>query len=53
MPGPEDEFDPCVNGDPSSLHGEEDEEGFDDMPLAGGWEDDGDDDDDEEEGDDE
>lgn len=29
--GPEDEFDPAVNGDPDSLTGEEAEEGFDEM----------------------
>lgn len=28
-----------VNGDPDSLNGEEDERGFDDMPLAVGWDD--------------
>lgn len=31
MTGPEDEFDPVVNGDPDSTCGEEDEEGFDEM----------------------
>lgn len=29
--GPEDEFDERVNGDPDSVHGEEDEGGYDEM----------------------
>ena len=50
--GPEDEFDPQVNGDPDSTVGEEDETGFDEMAD---WpepdfepEDDGDEDEDDE-----
>lgn len=43
--GPEDEFDDSANGDPDSLNGEEDESGFDDMPLLNGWEDEGDEED--------
>ena len=46
--GPEDDLDPCVNGDPDSLTGEEDEAGFDDMPLENGWEDEGGDDEEDE-----
>lgn len=46
--GPEDEPDTGVNGDPDSMLGEDDESGFDDMPVEVGWEDgwDGEDDDD-------
>lgn len=47
--GPEDEFDLETNGDPDSLTGEEDESGFDDMPIMNGWDDESDD---EEEGED-
>lgn len=32
--GPEDEFDPEVNGDPDSTLGDDDEEGFDDDPYG-------------------
>lgn len=38
--GPEDEPDESVNGDPDSTLGEDDETGFDDMPVEVGWEDD-------------
>lgn len=51
--GPEDEPDEAVSGDPESMHGEDDEEGFDDMPLAVGWEDEDDEDEDEDDTDDE
>lgn len=44
--GPEDEPDLEANGDPSSINGEESEEGFDDMPLECGWEDEGESDED-------
>lgn len=45
--GPLDESDE-VNHDPASSNGEEDETGFDDMPVEAGWEDEeGDDDEDE------
>lgn len=47
--GPEDEFDVSCNGDPSSLTGEDDEAGFDDMPTETGWDDESDDDEEEEE----
>ena len=36
--GPEDAVDEAVNSDPDSVNGEEDESGFDDMPVAW-WED--------------
>jgi hypothetical protein len=42
--GPLDEFDDSANGDPDSMNGEDDEEGFDDMPVEAGWEDDDQDD---------
>ena len=51
MTGPEDEFDPAVNGDPDSTTGEEDESGFDEMPAEAGWEDESDDDEGEEDDD--
>jgi hypothetical protein len=38
MPGPDDEFDPALNGGFSG-NGEEDESGYDDMPVECGWED--------------
>lgn len=47
--GPFDESDE-VNHDPDSWVGEEDDRGFDDMPVECGWEDEGESDD--EEGDD-
>ena len=50
-PGPEDDPDPSVNGDPDSLCGEEDGAGFDDMPAECGWEDEGEDEDEGDEGD--
>ena len=51
MTGPEDEFDPAVNGDPDSTTGEEDDSGFDEMSPLVGWEDEGDDDEGEEDDD--
>lgn len=45
MVGPEDEFDPEVNGDPSSTLGDDDEEGFDDDPYGDEPDFDGEDDD--------
>lgn len=51
--GPEDEFDDAVNGDPDSMNGEDDETGFDDMPVMNGWEDEGGEEDEDEEPDDE
>ena len=46
--GPEDEWNPEVNGDPDSTNGEEPDEGeFDEMSPLVGWEDESDDDDDE------
>jgi hypothetical protein len=38
--GPEDEFDDEANGDPDSMLGEDDEEGFDELPVENGWPDD-------------
>jgi hypothetical protein len=38
--GPDDEPDPAVNGDGDSHHGDDDESGYDDMPVECGWEDD-------------
>ena len=43
MTGPEDEFDPAVNGDPDSTTGEEPDAGeFDEMPVENGWDDESD-----------
>ena len=50
--GPEDPFDEAANGDPDSMNGEDDEEGFDEMSSELGWDDELDDEelDDEEDG---
>jgi hypothetical protein len=45
--GPEDEFDPEVNGDPTSTLGDDDETGFDDDPWGDDPSFEGDDDEDE------
>jgi hypothetical protein len=37
--GPDDEPDTGINGDPDSHCGEEDESGYDDMPVECGWDD--------------
>jgi hypothetical protein len=46
--GPEDAVDEAVNSDPDSVNGDDDEAGYDDMPVAW-WPDEGDGDDDDEE----
>jgi hypothetical protein len=52
--GPEDDFDPAVNGDPDGHSGEETEDGYDEMSPEVGWEDPSfEDDEDDEEGDEE
>lgn len=43
--GPDDEFDPAVNGDPDGQLGEETEDGYDEMSPAVGWDDESDGDD--------
>jgi hypothetical protein len=47
--GPEDEFDDETNGDPDSLNGEEDEEGFDE--FGDDWPEEEEDDDDDDDSD--